>query len=107
MQLPDWAVAFVVFLFGVVIVLTYVLDQIPKLSSKAVKAIKSLRAVRDELSGQPPKELDGQRPHCVTPRPPLAVGEGEAGRAERVHGASSSATSTSSQGGTPEPDTGQ
>jgi hypothetical protein len=59
MQLPGWAVAFVVFLFGVVFVLTYVLDQIPKLSSRAIKAIKSLRAVRDELRGQPPKELDG------------------------------------------------
>ncbi|MFF3056515.1 hypothetical protein [Streptomyces sp. NPDC057909] len=60
MQLPGWAVAFVVFLFGVVCVLTYVLDQIPKLSSKVVKAIKSVRAVRDELRTRPPKELDGQ-----------------------------------------------
>ncbi|MEW2051114.1 hypothetical protein [Streptomyces rishiriensis] len=59
MQLPAWAVAFVVFLFGVIFVLTFILDQIPKLSSKAIKAIKSVRAVRDELTSRPPKELDG------------------------------------------------
>jgi hypothetical protein len=60
MQLPGWAVAVVVFFFGVIFVLTFVLDQIPKLSSKAIRAIKSLRAVREELKGQPPKELDGR-----------------------------------------------
>lgn len=60
MQVPGWAVALVLFLFGVVFVLTFVLDQIPKLSSKAIKAIKAIRAVRDELKTRPPKELDGQ-----------------------------------------------
>lgn len=60
MVLPSWAAALVVLLFGLVCVLGYVLDQIPKLSSKAIKAIKSVRAVRDELRGGPPKKLDGQ-----------------------------------------------
>jgi Sec-independent protein translocase protein TatA len=60
MQLPGWATALVVLLVGVVFVLTFVLDQIPKLSSKAIKAIRSVRAVRDELRAKPPKELDGQ-----------------------------------------------
>jgi H+/Cl- antiporter ClcA len=60
MQVPAWAVALVLFLFGVVFVLTYVLDQIPKLSNKAIEAIKSVRAVRDELKANPPRELDGE-----------------------------------------------
>jgi hypothetical protein len=60
MQLPAWATALVPFLVGVVWVLAFVLDQIPKLSNKAIKAIRSIRAVRDELRAKPPKELDEQ-----------------------------------------------
>ncbi|WP_405568815.1 hypothetical protein OG418_29580 [Streptomyces phaeochromogenes] len=60
MQLPAWATGLVVLLVGVVFVLTYVLDQIPKLSRKAITAIKSVRAIRDELRASPSKELDGK-----------------------------------------------
>ncbi|MFG2923893.1 hypothetical protein ACGFYA_20585 [Streptomyces sp. NPDC048305] len=58
MQLPAWAAALVVFFFGLFVVVVFVLDQIPKLSRKAIRAIKSVRAVRDELKGKPPRELD-------------------------------------------------
>jgi hypothetical protein len=58
MQLPGWAVALAALLFGVFFVLAFVLDQIPKLSSKAIKAIRSIRAVRDELRTRSPRQLD-------------------------------------------------
>jgi hypothetical protein len=45
-------------LVGVRFVLTSVLDLIPKISAKAIEAIKSVREVRDELKRQPPNELD-------------------------------------------------
>jgi hypothetical protein len=58
MQVPSWAFAAVATLVGVRFVLTSVLDLIPKISAKAIEAIKSVREVRDELKRQPPNELD-------------------------------------------------
>ncbi|WJN62548.1 hypothetical protein [Streptomyces phage phiScoe1] len=57
-QVPAWAIGFVALLVGVRYILIFVLDQIPKISRKAIRAIKSVRAVWDELKHQPPNELD-------------------------------------------------
>ncbi|WP_438470772.1 hypothetical protein [Streptomyces asiaticus] len=58
MQLPGWASVLVLFFVGLIFVLAFVLDQIPPLSRKAIRAIKAVRAVRDELKAKPPKGLD-------------------------------------------------
>lgn len=48
METVGWATASVAGLSGCVLVLGYVLDQIPDLSDKAVRALAAWRRLRDE-----------------------------------------------------------
>jgi hypothetical protein len=50
METVGWAAAAVMFISGAVWVLGHALDQVPVLSRKFVKAVRSVRQVRDELS---------------------------------------------------------
>lgn len=49
METVGWAAATVMFMSGVVWVLGHALDQVPPLSRKFVKAVRSLRQARDEV----------------------------------------------------------
>ncbi|MER6024351.1 MULTISPECIES: hypothetical protein [Streptomyces] len=48
METVGWATASVAVLGGCVLVLGYVLDQVPSLAEKAVRAITAVRRLRDE-----------------------------------------------------------
>ncbi|MFJ2414386.1 hypothetical protein [Streptomyces brevispora] len=48
METVGWATASVAVLGGCVLVLGYVLDQVPLLAEKAVRAITAVRRLRDE-----------------------------------------------------------
>ncbi|WP_165484734.1 hypothetical protein [Streptomyces kasugaensis] len=48
METVGWATAVVATLGGCFLILGYVLDQIPALSDKAVRAIAAVRRLRDE-----------------------------------------------------------
>jgi hypothetical protein len=52
METVGWATAAVAVLGGCVLVLGYVLDQVPTLVDKAVRAIAALRRLRDEWHGK-------------------------------------------------------
>lgn len=49
MDAAGWVAAAVAVVAGCVSLLGYVFDQVPALSQKAIKAIRSFRALRDEL----------------------------------------------------------
>ncbi|MFF3116181.1 hypothetical protein ACFVSN_44215 [Kitasatospora sp. NPDC057904] len=49
METAGWVTTIVAGIAGGITVLGYLFDQVPPLSQKLVKAIRSLRALRDEL----------------------------------------------------------
>ncbi|MET7616976.1 hypothetical protein [Streptomyces sp. NPDC005408] len=52
METFGWASAAVAGLGGCVLVLGYVLDQVPAVAEKAVRAIAAVRRLRDEWRGE-------------------------------------------------------
>ena len=60
MENADWATAALPVLGGLLLVLSYVLDQIPALSAKAEKAIAALRRLRAAWRGSDKRVQDGQ-----------------------------------------------
>ncbi|MEV7383610.1 hypothetical protein [Streptomyces lydicus] len=52
METVGWATATVAALGGCVLVLGYILDQIPALAEKAVHAVAAVRRLRDEWRGK-------------------------------------------------------
>jgi hypothetical protein len=52
MQTVGWAAVCVGFLTGVVLVLGHILDAIPPLCQKMIKAVRSLRALHTEIAQQ-------------------------------------------------------
>lgn len=49
MEVAGWAAVAVGSIAGGVTVLGYLADQVPGLSNKTIKAVRAIRAVRDEL----------------------------------------------------------